>query len=239
MKSKPLAVDLNRFLFLLFFIAFVSLTQAQLSVPFEPRLPGENIKVKGDLVYVANNIVSIASDPNSDYNGGSSNQNVNMDYIDIDGDPSTFSSSSAELNAPSCSAVVYAGLYWGGIYRDTNRDDPYKQVKFKIPGGSYVDIGPDSDPMFEFEQIYDKDGDRDGDGVTDPGIVDVDYLSGVNMTSYLNYANVTHLLSGLSDPNGEYTVANVVASTAQTNVSAGWTMVVIYENQNSTLRTNP
>ncbi|WP_127136859.1 T9SS type B sorting domain-containing protein [Flagellimonas oceanensis] len=234
MKSKPLAVDLNRFLFLLFFIAFVSLTQAQLSVPFEPRLPGENIKVKGDLVYVANNIVSIASDPNSDYNGGSSNQNVNMDYIDIDGDPSTFSSSSAELNAPSCSAVVYAGLYWGGIYRDTNRDDPYKQVKFKIPGGSYVDIGPDSDPMFEFEQIYDKDGDRDGDGVTDPGIVDVDYLSGVNMTSYLNYANVTHLLSGLSDPNGEYTVANVVASTAQTNVSAGWTMVVIYENQNST-----
>lgn len=234
MNYKFFAIHSNRTLFLLFFIAFVSLSQAQLSVPFEPRLPGDNMKVKGDLVYVANNIVSIASDPNTDYNGSSSNQNVTMDYIDIDGDPSTFSSSSAELNAPSCSAVVYAGLYWGGIYRDTNRDDPYKQVKFKIPGGTYVDIGPNSGPEFKFEQIYDKDGDRDGDGVTDPGIVDVDYLSGVNMTSYLNYAEVTHLLSGLSDPNGEYTVANVVASTAESNVSAGWTMVVIYENQNST-----
>ncbi|MCR9229052.1 MAG: T9SS type B sorting domain-containing protein [Flavobacteriaceae bacterium] len=234
MNHKFFAIHSNRALFLLFFIAFVSLSQAQLSVPFEPRLPDDNIMVKGDLVYVANNIVSIASNPNADYNGGSSNQGVDMDYIDIDGDPATFSSSSAELNAPSCSAVVYAGLYWGGIYRDTNRDDPYKSVKLKIPGGSYIDIGPSSGPEFEYEQIYDKDGDRDGDGVTDPGIVDVDYLSGVNMTSYLNYANVTHLLSGLTDPNGEYTVANVVASTGERNVSAGWTMVVIYENQNST-----
>lgn len=220
--------------FLLFTI-FVSISHAQLSVPFNPRLPEGNIKVKGDLVYVANNIVSTGSDPNVAYHGSSSNQNVTMNYVDIDGDPNTFSSSSAELNAPSCSAVIYAGLYWGGIYRDTDRDDPYKSVKFKIPGSSsYIDIGPSSDPIFEYEQIYDKDGDRDGDGSTDPGVIDVDYLSGVNMTSYLNYANVTHLLSGLADPNGEYTVANVVASTNQQNVSAGWTMVVIYENQNST-----
>ncbi|MCK0159266.1 T9SS type B sorting domain-containing protein [Allomuricauda sp. F6463D] len=234
MNYKPFANYSNRLLFTLFFITFVSLTRAQLSVPFEPRLPGDNIMVKGDLVYVANNIVSVASNPNADYNGSASNQGVNMNYIDIDGDSSTFSSSSAELNAPSCSAVVYAGLYWGGIYRDTNRNDPYKSVKFKVPGGTYIDIGPSSDAAFQYEQIYDKDGDRDGDGFTDPGIVDVDYLSGVNMTSYLNYANVTHLLSGLSDPNGEYTVANIVASTNQKNVSAGWTMVVIYENQNAT-----
>lgn len=219
--------------FLLLF-GTVAISYAQLSVPFEPRLPDDNIKVKGDLVYVANNIVSIRSNPNDDYNGYYSNQNVYMDYIDIDGDDDTFSSSSAELNAPSCSTVIYAGLYWGGIYRDTDRDGQHKSVKFKIPGESYIDIGPTSDSAFEYEQIYDKDGDRDGDGVTDPGVVDVDYLSGVNMTSYLNYANVTHLLTGLSDPNGEYTVANVVASTNEKNVSAGWTMVVIYENQDAT-----
>ena len=224
----------QKVLTLFLFIAFVSISHAQLSVPFEPRLPEGNIKVKGDLVYVANNIVSISSNPNAAYNGNSSNQNVTMNYIDIDEDSNTFSSSTAELNAPSCSAVVYAGLYWGGIYRDTNRDDTYKSVKFKVPGGSYIDIGPSSNPQFEYERIYDKDGDRDGDGATDPGVVDVDYLSGQNMTSYLNYANVTHLLSGLSDPNGEYTVANVVASTGEKNVSAGWTMVVIYENHNST-----
>ncbi|WP_418501547.1 T9SS type B sorting domain-containing protein [Flagellimonas sp.] len=235
MSCKPQTKTSQILFAFLLLIAFVTTAHAQLSVPFNPRLPEGNIKVKGDLVYVANNIVSTGSNPNIAYNGSSSNQNVTMNYIDIDGDPSTFSSSSAELNAPSCSAVVYAGLYWGGIYRDTDRDDPYKSVKFKIPGSSsYIDIGPGSDPVFEYEQIYDKDGDRDGDGLTDPGVVDVDYLSGVNMTSYLNYANVTHLLSGLADPNGEYTVANVVASTNQQNVSAGWTMVVIYENQNST-----
>ncbi|MBD0776973.1 T9SS type B sorting domain-containing protein [Maribacter sp. ANRC-HE7] len=234
MYFKSLKKHFLRIPTFLLFIGAVAISHAQLSVPFEPRLPGGNIKVKGDLVYVANNIVSIRSNPNADYNGSASNQGVYMDYIDIDRDPTTFSSSSAELNAPSCSTVLYAGLYWGGIYRDTNRDGKHKSVKLKVPGGSYIDIGPSSDPQFEYEQIYDKDGDRDGDGLTDPGVVDVDELSGVNMTSYLNYANVTHLLSGLSNPNGEYTVANIVASTNEKNVSAGWTMVVIYENQDST-----
>tara|TARA_R110002050_G_scaffold196426_2_gene331344 strand:+ start:40813 stop:51588 length:10776 start_codon:yes stop_codon:yes gene_type:complete len=229
----------RRLLPLILFLFFISFSYAQLSVPFEPRLPGGNIKVKGDLVYVANNIVGQKSDPNADYNGSASNQDVTMGYVNIDGDPSTFSSSSAELNAPNCSAVVYAGLYWGGIYpynssSDSNRDQPYKSVKFKTPGGSYIDISPSSDPAFEYETIYDKDGDRDGDGNPDPGVVDVDYLSGQNMTSYLNYANVTNLLKDLPDPNGVYTVANVVATLDKTNVASGWVMVVIYENANST-----
>ena len=154
MPYKPQTKTSQILLAFLLLIAFVTTADAQLSVPFNPRLPEGNIKVKGDLVYVANNIVSTGSNPNVAYNGSSSNQNVTINYIDIDGDPSTFSSSSAELNAPSCSAVVYAGLYWGGIYRDTDRDDPYKSVKFKIPGSSsYIDIGPSSDPQFEYEQI--------------------------------------------------------------------------------------
>src|SRR5690606_5313233 len=172
-KPSPLVV------LFLFALAFVNLAQAQLSVPFEPRLPGGNIKVKGDLVFVANNIVSVAADPNLPYNGGSNNDGINMKYIDIDGDPTTFSSSSAELNAPSCSAIVYAGLYWAGIYKaTTNRGEAYKAVKLKIPGGDYMEIGPNSDPRFQYERIYDMDGDRDGDGVLDPGIKDVDELNG-------------------------------------------------------------
>ena len=229
----------QKLLTFLIFISLIQLSYGQLSVPFEPRLASGNIKVKGDLVYVANNIVGQKSDPNADYNGSASNQDVTMGYVDIDGDPNTFSSSSAELNAPSCSAVVYAGLYWGGIYpynssSDSNRDQPYKSVKFKIPGGSYIDINPNSDPSYEYETIYDKDGDRDGDGNPDPGVIDVDYLSGQNMTSYLNYANVTNLLKDLPDPNGVYTVANVVATLDKTNVASGWVLVVIYENANST-----
>lgn len=234
--SYPAHSKSSPFVFaLLSAIVFVNLTQAQLSVPFQPRLPGGNIKVKGDMVFVANNIVSIGTDPNQAYNGSLNNDSQSMKYIDIDGDPTTFSSSSAELNAPSCSAIVYAGLYWGGIYREeTNRGEAYKSVKFKVPGGSYIEIGPHSGPEFNYSQIYDKDGDRDGDGSTDPGILDVDFLNGQNMTSYMNYAEVTHLLSALPDPNGAYTVADVVASVGMGNTSAGWNMVVIYQNMNST-----
>ena len=87
-NSEPLKYNRIGVLTLLLFLCAIAISHAQLSVPFEPRLPNDNIKVKGDLVYVANNIVSISSDPNSDYNGNSSNQNVYMDYIDILESPS-------------------------------------------------------------------------------------------------------------------------------------------------------
>ncbi|MEM9144301.1 MAG: hypothetical protein AAGA86_15025, partial [Bacteroidota bacterium] len=52
-------------------------------------------------------------DPNDAYNDrGQNNHRLPMAYIDIDEDASTFSSSSANLNAPSYSRVIYAGLYW-------------------------------------------------------------------------------------------------------------------------------
>ncbi|WP_141402353.1 T9SS type B sorting domain-containing protein [Sediminicola luteus] len=270
MKPSP-----NRYLLpLLFVLAFMGLTpiiHAQVGVPFTPRLVDDNIKVKGDLTILSNTILNTRVDRNNYYtdpsynhpntpgdnnsfnpnlaydNMGTNNQNVPMAYIDIDGDASTFSSSSAELNAPTCSRVIYAGLYWGGTYPynighpsdnrgtpiDANRDQPYESVKFKIPGGTYVDIGPGSDPIFEYERIYDENGDTDRDGNTDPGKQEVDLIH----TPYLNYANVTHLLQTLGDnPNGEYTIANVVATQERKRGGnlGGWTMVIIYENPNLT-----
>lgn len=220
---------------------FFQCLNAQLAVPFTNRLPNGNIKVKGDLVFVSNNILNDEAAPNADFNDPDlNNQNLKMAYVDIDSDPSTFSSSSASLTLPSCSQIVYAGLYWGGTYpfNDTShqgiRDQPYESVKFKIPGGSYIDIGPTSDASFEYERIYDKDGDRDRDGSTDPGIKDVDNL-GANHSPYMNYANVTQLLQTLGDnPSGQYTVANVVATLGKKpgGSLAGWTMVIIYENPN-------
>lgn len=258
--------------FFFFLMLGIFYTSAQVAVPFTPRLAGDNIKVKGDITLLSNNILNTrivgpsqnnnASHANNDpwnpndayNNGNANNQRLPMAYIDIDSDPTTFSSSSASLNAPTCSRVVYAGLYWGGTYpynegnstanadatipyngiqaNDYNRDQPYESVKFKIPGSpNYVDIGPGSPAIFEYERIYDVDGDLDGDGNTDPGVSDVDLIH----SPYLNYANVTHLLAGLGDnPNGEYTIANVVGTLErkQGGNLAGWTMVVIYENPN-------
>ena len=61
-------------------------------------------------------------------------------YVDIDGDATTFNSSSADLDIPSaesCYSIIYAGLYWSAV---VHGDEPITDVKFKVPGGSYNDI---------------------------------------------------------------------------------------------------
>ncbi|HMB62820.1 MAG TPA: hypothetical protein VKN36_07090, partial [Eudoraea sp.] len=77
--------------------------------------------LRGDLTFIANNIVNRdggtgSTEPEDDYNatGSSSTYNdwLNMQYIDIDGDPTTFSSSRATFAFPqaSCNLIRYAGL---------------------------------------------------------------------------------------------------------------------------------
>ncbi|OYQ42812.1 hypothetical protein CHU92_03815 [Flavobacterium cyanobacteriorum] len=129
---------------------------SQTPVPpsFSPRLPGGNIKIKGDIVLVGNNILNRAdaanpSQANIPFNGGENNNSLNMEYIDIDDDPTTFSSSSANLQLTgSCFKVKYAGLYWASTYPYERSNSPslqwqatiprfedWNQIKFKLPGG--------------------------------------------------------------------------------------------------------
>ncbi|MDO6491371.1 MULTISPECIES: T9SS type B sorting domain-containing protein [unclassified Cellulophaga] len=228
---------MNKFLksFLIIIVLAIShLGFSQVKNNFEPRYDNS---IRGDLTIVANNIVNregdegywvgnwwsgytYVSDPkvaNDPYNqtGSSStaNDNWTMQYIDIDGDPSTFSSSSAELTVPdaSCSRVRYAGLYWSAVYGDPDRSN-IGNIKFKTPGGSYVDISAD-------EILFDGYGDSD-----------FGYYS-----PYASYKDITSIVAGLTDPNGEYTVANIRASLGDApagsgGYSGGWTMVVVYEN---------
>ena len=65
---------------------------AQNYVPFTPRF---NQDLRGDIVLIGNNI--LGPDNNAFNDNGTYNHNVDMQYIDIDGDNSTFSSSSADL----------------------------------------------------------------------------------------------------------------------------------------------
>ena len=67
-------------------------------------------------------------DPNNSivnvpYNGNFGNNNWIREYVDIDGDNTTFSSSSSTLATPDCSQIYYAGLYWAGNY-DVERRTP-------------------------------------------------------------------------------------------------------------------
>ena len=65
------------------------------------------------------------------------NNNFVMEYVDVDGDVSTFSSSSADFTVPSGGTVLFAGLYWGGRSTDANR----YSVQLATPtSGGYVSL---------------------------------------------------------------------------------------------------
>jgi len=207
---------LKRFLlFILTLFATVS-TYGQVKNDFEPRY---NTSLRGDLTIVANNIVNRESgskDANDPYNetgnSSTSNDSWDMQYIDIDGDASTFSSSSATLTVPDtdCSKIRYAGLYWSAVYANETDRSNIGDIKFKTPSGAYLDITAD-------EVLFDGYGDSD-----------FDYYS-----PYACYKDITSIVTALADPNGDYTAANIRASVGEDpsgGVSGGWTMVVVYEN---------
>lgn len=232
--------------FLSFFLILsgILFMNAQEYVPFTPRLDGDNIQIRGDVVFVGNNIMNRASEANPEeantpYNGTDNNNSLWMEYIDIDSDTDTFSSSSAELNItnPECSKVRYAGLYWAGTYPNersnssaqfdgTPRIEEWNEIKFKIPGGTYVDLIADTnaDPAGEEDDII-----MNGYQPANPTVFAKD-------APVICYKNITDLVNANANPNGEYTAANIRATRGRRNgsSSAGWVMVIIYENPTET-----
>ncbi|SHH61017.1 T9SS type B sorting domain-containing protein [Winogradskyella jejuensis] len=179
-------------------------------VPFTPRF---NQDLKGDIILIGNNI--LGPDNNAFNDNSVYNHNVDMQYIDIDGDASTFSSSSADLNIPNpnCYEIIYAGLYWGAV---TAGDEPITNVRFSGPTGGYNDIT--------------------GTIIFDAGNTSVD---GGDSFSYACFADVTDIVTNLGTDLGTYTVANVSAARGETSTfdpyngtgqSAGWSLFVVYED---------
>ncbi|WP_409446140.1 beta strand repeat-containing protein, partial [Mariniflexile rhizosphaerae] len=211
-KITYLKTGLRILLFLLSMQLF-----AQTYKPFTVR---ENVEVKGSMLVIGNNILGKDNLPFNDTS--KDNQDISMQYIDVDSDASTFSSSAADLllsdhedgSATTCYRVAYAALYWGAVLQSGSRTN-INQVKFKLPGSStYNDITG--------EVIY--------DAIVSPIIAATNEQGN---TPYACYADVTNLLSGLSDIEGTYTVANVTSSLGfnnSTGLSAGWTLFVIYED---------
>ncbi|MEH6769986.1 T9SS type B sorting domain-containing protein [Maribacter arcticus] len=226
-------------IFILFLVSGAQSAYSQVKEPFQVRYEAD---IRGELTFIANNIVNRnipestgrqwvyrngrwrrenvtipAVSPNEPLNdtGGSSdyNDNYDMQYIDVDSDNTTFSSSSATLIVPDidCALVRYAGLYWSAVYVNSDRSN-IDDIKFRTPGGAYQDITAD-------EIIFDGNGDAD-----------FGYYS-----PYAAYKDVTSIVAGMTNPNGEYFVANVRASTGSNisgGISGGWKMVVVYEDPN-------
>ncbi|MEO9893527.1 MAG: hypothetical protein ABJF52_13450, partial [Aurantibacter sp.] len=221
----------NLFFLLLLFLSCAGMAQEYNN--FEIRYQNN---IKGDLTFISNNIVNRDNGngqrPEDAYNntGNSSTYNdwLDMQYIDVDSDGSTFSSSSATFSFPdpTCNLVRYAGLYWSATYPSqqagqtigTNRQNDFNQVRLRVPGSaSYTNITAD-------EILYD--GFTSGDAT-------------VRLNSpYACYADITSIITGLANPTGEYTVANVRSVVGSLSpgggAAGGWTLVVVYENPNLT-----
>ncbi|MGJ8661737.1 MAG: cadherin-like domain-containing protein, partial [Bacteroidota bacterium] len=134
---------------LLLYVLFALNGFSQVITPFAVQY---QTSVKGGIRYLANSSIGCSVDPNNSGSSACTNgtdevppsgswqdNSFNGTYIDIDGDPSTFQSSSDSLNLPTCSEILWAGLFWGG---STNGSAPsgYQNIKFKINNGSYVGV---------------------------------------------------------------------------------------------------
>lgn len=143
-KSNFIYITLLLLIALLFIPLF---TKAQTTTPFVQRYEKQGIN--GDLTLIGNsNVGESATVP---YNGDTQNNFIDMVFIDIDNDASTFNSSSANFTTAACNKVIYAGLYWGAVSAPTT--PARNEVKFKIPGGAYQDLTAD----IQLDVIYYKD----------------------------------------------------------------------------------
>ncbi|MCF6222665.1 MAG: T9SS type B sorting domain-containing protein [Flavobacteriaceae bacterium] len=139
-------IYLLKFILVLFFLG-TTIVKSQTTIPFAQRY--ETSGINGDLTIIGNSILGDSID--APYNGTTQNNYIDMVFVDIDNDASTFNSSSANFATNSCNRVVYAGLYWGAV-SDGAFLEP-EIIKFKVPGAPYLDIVAD----VNLDLIYYKD----------------------------------------------------------------------------------
>lgn len=202
--------------------AFSGFLCAQEAMPFVTQ---NEFYIYGDATVIGNNTLS--KDIEQPFNDISlTNDDIDMVFVDVDNDDSTFSSSSATLELPkNHKKIVYAALYWSGTYsyeqgyrRESNgqfyfqgkrikKRNAISKVKLKLPNGSYKNIS----------------GNIIFDGAR--------HSSFALNSPYACSADVTKLLKNAEQANGEYTVANVMASKGFVSggSAAGWLLYVVYE----------
>ncbi|MEO8147776.1 MAG: cadherin-like domain-containing protein, partial [Bacteroidia bacterium] len=200
----------------LFFTAIIflflqNMSMAQVVVPFSVRYQATQ---RGGLTMIANQIITCTAGGTC---GGAQAQNPPAGtandndytgaYVDIDGDATTFSSSSADLNLPPCSEITWAGLYWGGsITAGTVNYANRNKVRFKYPASALYDTLT-ADTM-------------------------INNTTGYN--SYHCFKDITAYV--VKGKYGTYTIADQVNQTGVSNIFGGWTIVIVYSNENLALR---
>ncbi|WP_286914034.1 hypothetical protein, partial [Flavobacterium sp. UBA4197] len=129
--------------FLLLLLLMISSIEAfsQVKVPFTQRAsqysPTRKIySIQGDFTMIGNTNLTLVN-----YGDETANSNNDMQYVDVDSDSNTFNSSSATLTfstengaIPSCSKIIYAGLYWSGRASNGSSSPDTFSVTKNVPG---------------------------------------------------------------------------------------------------------
>ncbi|NPA50748.1 MAG: hypothetical protein GXO02_03860, partial [Epsilonproteobacteria bacterium] len=240
----------NLSIFLIFLIFFSILWG---DTNFKQRF---SINLKGNLRVIGNTILKYDGAI-----GNRTNDDLNLLYVDIDNNSSTFNSSSAtieKINSGidiSKAKIVWAGLYWQSYLHTWDKND------IGDKNNRFTDITTPED----IEEIIKNHKIR---FTTPYGVYEIkaqeiksyvtlnDSAFGWNAPGYHKYnyscfADVTYLLKGKS-PVGEYTVGNIPAQQGQTDKFEGmsygglkwfdglgnygaWVLVVVYDNKEALL----
>nr|MCU0537084.1 DUF11 domain-containing protein [Hydrococcus sp. Prado102] len=194
---------------------------AQVIDSFTPPL--FNTKAKGDIQIVGNTLLTCnpsgtsgasCSTARNSFTGSPAprNDTYNMIYVDVDGDPTTFNSSTANFTLPAGATVLRAYLFWGAVSNNAART----QVSFRTPTTGYNTING-----------------------TLAGVTNAGFGAGGGSTatfdSYQAFADVTSLVQ--AGGTGTYGIANVQAitggpSTGSAAPYGGWSLVIVYEAPN-------
>ncbi|MDP4723331.1 MAG: hypothetical protein NWS31_03440, partial [Crocinitomicaceae bacterium] len=178
----------------------------QIVSPFNIRYQTQQ---KGGIRFISNASVSCNTTSSSCNNataqlapsGTGQNNSYTMSYVDIDGDPTTFMSSSDSLNLPNCSEITWAGLYWGGkINTSTANYANRSNVKIKVNNGAYQQLTADQT---------------------------INNTTGA--VSYFCYKNITNIVQA-AGIKGRFTIADQVQQVNSSNLFGGWSIVVVYKN---------
>ncbi len=169
-----------------------------------------SVNAAGDLVVAGNTLMTCPTSASTCAEalrgGGTSarfnNNSYSMVMVDIDSDPTTVNSSSADLQIPVGAPVLYAGLYWGaGASGDQAKGVApagAATARVRVPGASaYAPI---------------------------TGSVTTISTSGANKT-YAAFADVTAQVRAAG--RGTYVVADVKGDLG-INHFAGWSLIVVY-----------
>jgi gliding motility-associated-like protein len=207
---------MKKFIIQLLFIFFSFGGYSQIISPFTVQY---QTSVKGGIRYLANASIGCSADPNNTGTsactsgtdqvppaGNWQDNSFNAAYIDIDGDPTTFQSSSDSISLTLCSEILWAGLFWGGSTSGT-APSGYQNVKFKINDGSYTTLTASSSQT-----------------------------NSVGFNTFHCFTEVTSLLASQGGDFRVTVADIPSNRIGQSNQFGGWTIAIVFKNDLFTMR---